>query len=405
MQNFTQYTPTEIVFGRDTEKETGRLAKKWGAEKVLLVYGGGSVVKSGLLAAVERQLDEEGIVHTAVGGVQPNPRLDFAREAAKKAVSYGANLILAVGGGSVIDTAKAVAIGAANPDTDIWDIWTKAVPEPQKALPVGVVLTIAAAGSEMSDSAVLTNRETGKKLGFSSDLNRPVFAVMNPALLVTLPKEQIACGVVDILMHTLERYFTPVDGNLLTDEIAEGLMRTVTTQGVMAYRDSTDYDALSEVMWCGSLSHNRLTELGRMRDFTCHKLGHELGGRFDLPHGMTLSALWGSWARYVYRTDLARFARYGKQVWGIESADPEEAAPAAIERTEQFFRDLDMPTCFGELPIGIQTDEILKELADSATEGDTVRLGTFRPLDRDEALTVYRMANHGGLLLRGADAG
>ncbi len=394
MQNFTQYAPTEIVFGRDTEKETGKLAKKWGAKKVLIVYGGGSAAKSGLLASVERQLDEDGIAHTEIGGVQPNPRLDLARKAVGMAVTFGANLILAVGGGSVIDTAKAVAIGAANPDTDIWDIWTQKVPEPKKALPVGVVLTIAAAGSETSDSAVLTNPETGKKLGFSSDLNRPAFAVMDPALMFTLPKEQIACGVVDILMHTLERYFTPVDGNLLTDEIAEGLMRVVTTEGLKAYRNPSDYDALSEVMWCGSLSHNRLTELGRMRDFTVHKLGHELGGMFDLPHGMTLSALWGSWARYVYKTDPERFANYGKKVWGIEAGDPEEAALAAIKRTEQFFRDLNMPTSIGELKIGVQTDDLLKKLADSATNGDKIRLGTFQPLDMDDALAVYRMANH-----------
>ncbi len=394
MQNFTQYTPTEIVFGRDTERETGRLAKKWGASKVLIVYGGGSVVRSGLLSAVEKQLDGENIAHTSIGGVQPNPRVDLARRAAGQAVAFGADMILAVGGGSVIDTAKAAAIGAANPGTDIWDIWTGEVPVPDKALPVGVVLTIAAAGSEMSDSAVLTNAETGKKRGLSTDLNRPRFAVLDPALMFTLPKEQIACGVVDILMHTLERYFTPVEGNMLTDEIAEAVMRVDTTEGLKAYRNPSDYDALSEVMWCGSLSHNRLTELGRMRDFTCHKLGHELSGVFDLPHGETLSALWGSWARYVYKTDSERFARYGEKVWGIDIGDPEEAALAAISRTEQFFHDLNMPASIGELSIGLQTDDLLKKLADSATEGDTIRLGTFQPLDMHDAVAVYRMANH-----------
>ncbi len=394
MQNFTYRLPTEVLFGRDVVKETGKMAKKWGATRVLIIYGGGSAVKSGLLSNIEKQLEEEGIAYTEVGGVQPNPRVDLARKAASRAVEFGADLILAVGGGSAIDTAKAAAIGAADPDTDIWDIWTGKAPEPKRVLPVGVVLTIAAAGSEMSNSAVLTNPETGKKKGLTTELNRPVFAVMDPSLMFTLSKEQIACGVVDILMHTLERYFTPVEGNLLTDEIAEGLMRTITTQGLKAYQNPSDYDALSEVMWCSSLSHNGLTGLGRANDFTCHKLGHELGGMFDLPHGATLSALWGSWARYVYKTDPERFANYGRKVWGIEIEDTDQAAQAAIKRTEQFFHELGMPANIGELSIGLQTDDLLKKLADSATEGDTILLGTFQPLDRDDAVAVYRMANH-----------
>ncbi len=393
MQNFTQYTPTEILFGRDVEKETGKMAKKWGATKVLIIYGGGSVVKSGLLSSIEKQLDAEGIEHTSIGGVQPNPRVDLARRAAVTAVSFGADLILAVGGGSVIDTAKAAAIGAVTPETDLWDIWTGKAPIPDEILPIGVVLTIAAAGSEMSDSAVLTNPDVSKKKGIHSDLVRPKFAVMDPALMFTLPKEQIACGVVDIFMHTLERYFTPEEGNLLTDEIAEGLMRIVTTQGLIAYRNPADYDALSEIMWCSSLSHNGLTGLGRPNDFTCHKLGHELSAVFDVTHGASLSALWGSWARYVYKTDPERFANYGRKVWGIDIEDTDEAAQAAIKRTEQFFRDLDMPTCIGELRIGVQTDDLLKKLADSATSGDTVRLGVFQPLDMNDAVAVYRMAN------------
>ncbi len=395
MQNFTQYTPTEIVFGRDTEKEAGKLAKKWGATKVLLVYGGGSVVKSGLLSTIEKELDEEGIAYTTIGGVQPNPRVALARKSIEAAVSFGADMILAVGGGSVIDTAKATAIGAIVPDTDIWDIWTKKVPKPDTVLPVGVVLTIAASGSETSDSAVLTNEDTNKKMGFSWDFIRPVFAVMDPALMFTLPKYQMACGIVDILMHTLERYFTPTVGeNRMTDEIAEGLMRNVTTQGIRAYKNPSDYDALSEIMWSGSLSHNGITGLGREKDFTCHKLGHEISGMFDVAHGASLSAVWGSWARYVYQTDPERFANYGEKVWGIKEDSAEESAKAAILRTEEFFRELDMPTCIGELKIGVQTDDLLKKLADSATNGGTIKLGTFQPLDMHDAVAVYRMANH-----------
>ena len=393
MQSFVQYTPTKIVFGKDAQKEVGKLAKEQGADKVLLVYGGGSAVRSGLIDAVKQALSEEGICAEELSGVKPNPRLSLAREGVEKAIAYGADLILAVGGGSVIDTAKAVAVGAANPGVDLWDIWMRKA-SVCEAKPVGAVLTISAAGSEMSDSTVLTNEETGKKAGFNSDIVRPKFAVMNPELTFSLPKYQVACGVVDIMMHTLERYFTPVSGNQLTDEIAEGLLRTAIKNGLVAYEDPTDYDAMSEIMWCGSLSHNGLTGLGRPKDFVCHKLGHEIGGMFDEAHGATLSAVWGSWARYVYHLDIARFARYGRKVWDIETQDEEEAAVAAIERTEAFFRALDMPTCIGEMAIGVQPDEVLVKMADSATKGDTVLLGSFKKMNAQDMYEVYKAANH-----------
>ena len=393
MQSFVQFTPTEIVFGRDTQKEAGRLVKKYGASKVLLVYGGGSVIRSGLLDTVKESLRAEEISFIEISGVKPNPRLSLAREGVKKAVDFGAELILAVGGGSVIDTAKAVAVGAANPEVDIWDVWMGKA-SVCKARPVGAILTISAAGSEMSDSTVLTNEETGKKAGYNSDIVRPKFAILNPELTFTLPKYQVACGVVDIMMHTLERYFTPVSGNQLTDEIAESVLRTVTRNGLVAYKNPQDYDAMSEIMWCGSLSHNGLTGLGRPKDFVCHKLGHEIGGMFDEAHGATLSAVWGSWARYVYHLDVARFARYGKQVWNIEKEDEEEAALAAIERTEEFFRALDMPVSIGELSIGVQPDDVLRKMADSATRGGTVTLGAFRKMDAQDMYEVYKAANH-----------
>lgn len=396
MQNFTYYTPTEIIFGRSAEKEAGRLAAKWNAKKVLIVYGGGSAVRSRLLAVIEAELDIEGIAWDTLSGVRPNPRLALAREGVKKAVAFGADLVLAVGGGSVIDTAKAVAIGAANPGTDLWDFWTGKVGKPKQVLPVGVVLTIAAAGSETSDSAVLTNEETGTKKGYGGDFVRPKFALMNPELAATLPRYQLACGVVDILMHTLERYFTPVEGNHLTDEIAEGLMRTIICEGKKVYDNPADYDAMSEVMWCGSLSHNGLTGLGRGKDFSCHKLGHEIGGMFDEAHGATLSAVWGSWARYVYRQDIARFVRYGRKVWGIDgdAAGEDEIALAAIRRTEDFFRSLDMPVCLGELGMGVQPEGVLQKMADSATNGGTVKLGSFCPMDAEDMVAIYQCANH-----------
>lgn len=396
MYSFTQYMPTKIVFGREAERETGKLVKELGASRVLLVYGGGSVRKSGLLDRIKAELDNEKIAYEELAGVRPNPRLALAREGVKKALDFGAELMLAIGGGSVIDTAKSVAVGAANPNLDIWeDVWSgKAAVT--RALPVGAVLTISAAGSEMSDSAVLTNEETGKKAGFNSDIVRPKFAVMNPELTYTLPKYQLTCGIVDILMHTLERYFTPVGGNQLTDEIAEGLMRTVIRNGKIAYENQTDYDAMSEIMWCGSLSHNNLTGLGRPKDFACHKLGHEIGGRFDEAHGATLSAVWGSWARYVYELDIDRFANYGKKVWGlkIEEIGEKEAAKKAIEATEDFFRSLHMPTCIGEMKIGVLRDEVLREMAESATKGGTVKLGCFKKLDTQDMYEIYKAANH-----------
>lgn len=396
MQNFRQYTPTEIVFGKDTQREAGHLTKKWGASRVLIIYGGGSVVRSGLLDTVKEALEEEKIEHAELGGVQPNPRLSLAREGVQKAIDFQADMILAVGGGSVIDTAKAVAIGAANPGKDIWDVFWMGQEPVTKALPTGVVLTIAAAGSETSDSAVLTNTDTGKKTGLSTEFNRPRFAIMNPELAATLPKYQVACGVVDIMMHTLERYFTPVSrGNQMTDEIAEGLLRTVIENGKKAWENPADYEAMSEVMWCGSLSHNGITGLGRPKDFLNHKLGHELGAMFDEAHGATLSAVWGSWARYVYRLDVARFARYGRMVWGIEEEQEEEAALQAIAATESYFRSIGMPVCLGQMGMGVQPDEVLKDLAWRATKGDTVQLGSFMKMNAQNMYEIYKSANHG----------
>ena len=395
MYNFTQYSPTEIVFGRDTQKEAGKLVKKWGGNRVLLVYGGGSVVRSGLLDTIKKELEGQQVAYTELAGVKPNPRLSLAREGVKKAIAFQADMILAVGGGSVIDTAKAVAHGAANPDKDIWDVFWMQKEPVTKSLPVGVVLTIAAAGSETSDSAVLTNEETGRKQGISTDFNRPKFAIMNPELAATLPKYQVACGLVDIMMHTLERYFTPISqGNQMTDEIAEGLLRTVIANGPKAYENPADYDAMSEIMWCGSLSHNGITGLGRPKDFLNHKLGHELGARFDEAHGATLSAVWGSWARYVYKLDVERFARYGEKVWGIREEEKEAAALQAIARTEEFFRSLGMPVCLGQMKIGVQPDSVLRELADSATKGDTVRQGSFKKMNAQDMYEIYKAANH-----------
>ena len=392
MQKFTYYAPTEVIFGRETEYEAGKLIKKNGGTKALIVYGGGSVVRSGLLDRVKSVLTETGIAYAEWGGVQPNPRLSHAQAGCEFAIAEKVDFILAVGGGSSIDTAKAIAHGAANPGTKLWDIWTKKVPL-EKSLPVGVVLTISAAGSEMSDSAVLTNEEIGKKSGLSTVLNRPKFAIMNPELTYTLPKYQIACGIADIMMHTLERYFIPNQSNRMTDEIAEGLLRTVIDNGRAAVNDPTNYDAMSEIMWCGSLSHNDLTGLGRVKDFSVHKLGHALSAKFDVAHGASLAAVWGDWAKYVYENDLERFKHYGKAVWGIETDDPKQAAEEAIERTAAYFKEIGMPTSLSELGVGVLDDENLKSLALDATMGGTLELSHIRKLKAEDVYKIFCMAN------------
>lgn len=393
MHSFTQYMPTKIVFGKDTESQTGELAKQCGATKVFVVYGGGSVVRSGLLDRVTASLEEAGLEYKVLGGVQPNPRLSFAREAVKQAQEFGTDFSLAVGGGSVIDTAKAVAHGVANPDTDIWEYWCKKQTVPA-SIPIGVVLTLAAAGSETSDSAVLTNEETQIKRGLSTDLNRPAFAIMNPELTYTLPKYQIGCGVVDIMMHTMDRYFTQTENNEMTDVIAEGLLRTVIKNGAIAIKDSHDYNAMSEIMWAGSISHNGMTGLGAVTDFAVHQLGHELSAKFDIAHGASLSAVWGAWASYVRPAKPERFAQFAKNVWGIENDDVDAAGKEAIEKTVTYFRSLDMPTCFSEAAeIGVKTDEELHKMAYGCSYEGTRSIGNFKKCDINDIYEIYKLAN------------
>lgn len=390
MQNFVQYAPTEVVFGKDTEEQTGSQVKKWGGSRALIVYGGGSVVRSGLLERVEKSLKSKEIVYEEFGGVKPNPRLAFAEEGVKRALAFQADFILAVGGGSAIDTAKAIAHGTANPDEKLWDIWTKKIPL-VKSLPIGVVLTIAAAGSEMSDSAVLTNEAIGKKSGINTEFNRAKFAIMNPELAFTLPKYQLACGITDIMMHTMERYFIPGISCEMTDEIAEGLLRTVIRNGRKVMENQEDYDAMAEIMWCGSLSHNNLTECGRGKDFSVHKLGHALSARYDVAHGASLSAVWASWARYQYEAAPQRFAKYARKVFGMEGQDEKKLALQGIAETENYFRKIGMPVSLKELGIFPDDDEVRK-LAMDATMGNTVKLSRLKPLSADEVYEIYQMA-------------
>ena len=394
MQAFVYYSPTKVVFGKDTETHTGSEIKKFGGSRVFVIYGG-SAKKSGLLDRIVKSIEENGLEYELCTGVLPNPRLSFARDAAKKAISFGADFVLAVGGGSVIDTAKAVADAAANPGVDIWDLWTgKAALD--TALPVGVVLTISAAGSETSQSSVLTNEDTGSKRGLSSDLHRPKFAVMNPELTYTLPLYQIACGIADILMHTLDRYFTPTTGNEMTDQIAEALLRVVFKYGAIAIKNPQDYDAASELMWAGSLSHNGITGAGYVTDFAPHQLGHELSAKFDVAHGASMTAVWESWAQYACEgAGSRRFAQYGRNVWGLTEGSDDEVAAAGIRKTVEYFKSIGMPTCFSEVEeMGVVSDEVLQKLADGCSyHGARPAIGNLRKLDRQGMYEVYKMAN------------
>lgn len=392
MQAFEYFVPTEIVFGAGSTEKLPELLKKRGLSRVLVVYGGASAKKSGLLDRVFRLLDKADVRYRSLGGVQPNPRVALAREGVQLALESGAELILAVGGGSVIDTCKAIAHGAANPGTDIWEFWKRRAPL-TKSMPVGVVLTIPAAGSETSDSAVLTNAEAGEKRGLNTPFNRPAFAILDPLLAATLPVHQVACGVSDILMHTLDRYFNPVTGNALTDELAEALLRVVLEYGPAAVRDAHDEKAMSEIMWAGSLSHNGLTGLGGKKDFATHQLGHALSEKFDVYHGDSLTAVWSSWARSVMDESPARFARFARNVWHVDEADDTAAALAGIAKQESFFRSIGMPVCLGELSCGKQDEAGLADLASRCSYGKTRTIGTFRVLDYEKILAIYRRAN------------
>lgn len=393
MRAFQYYMKTEVVFGAGTEAKTAELVKKHGGSRCLVVYGGGSAVRSGLLGRICSQLDQAGIAYETFGGVQPNPRLEHARKGVAQAQAMAADLVLAVGGGSVIDTAKAIAHGTANPETDIWDFWMKQA-EVKKSLPVGVVLTIPAAGSETSDSAVLTNAETMSKRGLGTDFNRPAFAVLDPNLPATLPRYQVACGVTDILMHTLDRYFNPVPDNAASDAMAEALLRVVIEHGFDAMLEPGNLQHMSEIMWCGSLSHNGLTGLGGQKDFAVHQLGHALSAKYDVAHGASLSAVWGSWALAVADADdYRRFARFARNVWGVQEADDRQAALSGIDRQVDYFKKLQMPVGISQLGFGKLAEEDVEHLTALCSYDYSRTIGSFKVLDADAVRAIYQRAN------------
>ncbi len=392
VHNFVYHTPTKVVFGKGTEQEVGKLVKEQNCSKVLIVYGGGSVLRSGLLEKVKTALKEEGIEFAEIGGVVPNPHLSKVYEGIELAKQIKAGLILAVGGGSVIDTAKAIGYGVAN-EGDVWDFYAFKR-KPTACLPIGVVLTIAATGSEMSDSSVITKEEGGLKRACNTDLARPAFAVMNPELTETLPAYQTACGCSDIIMHTLERYFTNGDKMVITDAIAKAIIQTTMAQAVILRDNPKDYDARAEVLWTGSLSHNGLTGCGNTNnDFASHRLEHEIGGMFDVAHGAGLTAIWGSWARYVYKDCLPRFHKFAVDVMGIaDKGTAEEVVLKGIAAMENFFLSIKMPINLHELGIN-PTEEQLKTLAHKCSVTTNDNLGSAKVLHEADMLAIYRAAN------------
>lgn len=391
MNNFDWYAPTHIVFGRGTESEVSSLLKSSKCNRVLLHYGSGSVIRTGLLGKIKSSLDKAGIDYVELGGVVANPRLSLVYEGIELAKSKGVDFILAVGGGSVIDSAKAIAYGAVS-DFDVWDLYDRKR-TPESALPVGVVLTIAAAGSEMSNSSVITNEDGGIKRGYSNNMARPKFAILNPELTMTLPDFQTACGCTDIMMHTMERYFTSAGNMELTDGIAEALLRTVIKNALILVEDPKNYEARAEVMWAGSLSHNGLTGCGNGDDdFATHRIEHEISGMFDVAHGAGLAAIWGSWARYVLDDCLPRFKQFATNVWNVEdSGDDREVALEGISRTEVFFKSIGMPISLKDFEFEL-TDEVIDELAEKCERAVGGKVGAAKVLYRNDFKEIYRMA-------------
>ena len=391
MENFQYYTPTKIIFGRGAEEQTGQLAAEQGCKKVLVHYGGGSVVRSGLLERIYRSLDAVGISYVSLGGVVPNPRLSLVYEGIRLARKEQVDFILAVGGGSVIDSAKAIGYGVAN-EGDVWDFYEKRRTA-KACLPIGVVLTIAAAGSEMSDSSVITKEEGWLKRGYSSNYARARFAVMNPELTMTLPKYQTASGCVDIMMHTMERYFNRSENMEMTDGISEHLLRTVMKNAKILMNEPDNYQARAEVMWAGSLSHNGLTGCGTGGgDWASHQLEHELGGMFDVAHGAGLAAVWGSWARYVMDAAPERFAKFAVNVMGVEpEAEKLKTAQKGIEAMEDFYHALDMPVCIGDMGIEL-AEEQMRELAEKCSHFGKRTIGCIKKLDQEDMYQIYKEA-------------
>lgn len=386
MINFTFENPTKIIFGKDTESEVGIESAPYGA-KVLLHYGGGSIKRTGLYDKIVRVLEAEGLIIFEFGGVQPNPRISLVREGIDICRKNKIQFILAVGGGSVIDSAKAIGIGVPY-NGDVWDFYTGKA-QPTETLPVGVVLTIPAAGSESSVGSVITNEEGWYKRSTGGEILRPKFAIMNPELTYTLPQYQTAAGVADMMAHIFERYFTNEKNVDLTDRLCEATLRSIITNAKILLKEPLNYDARAEIMWAGAIAHNGLLGTGRVEDWATHDIEHELSGIYDIAHGAGLAILFPAWMEYVYRQDVNRFAQFAVRVWGVEPdfSSPEKVALEGIKRVKHFFKLIELPTSLSDADI---PEDRFEEMAKKATENGS--LGSFVPLHAEDIVNIFSMA-------------
>lgn len=387
MNNFDFCSPTYFVFGKERETEAGRFVKKYGGNKVLIHYGGGSVVKSGLLDRVRKSLTEEGLTFVELGGVMPNPRSGLVYTGVELCKKEGVDFILAVGGGSVIDSAKAIAMGAVY-DGDFWDFFS--VKRPEKALPVGTILTIAAAGSEGSGDAVITKEEGMLKRGSGGDCLRPRFSILNPALTQSLPAYQTACGATDIMAHVFERYFTNTKEVEITDRLCEAVLLTMLKEVPRVIEDPNNYDARANIMWAGMVAHNNLVGVGREQDWNSHGLEHELSALYDCAHGAGLAVIFPAWMTYVLDHDVLRFAQMATRVFGCEMnfQNPKATALEGIWRLKKFFTSIGMPINFKEL--GAREEDI-DYMVEKFGIGNG-KTGGFVALDREAVTAIYHLA-------------
>ncbi len=392
MNNFDYYAPTEVVFGKQTQNEVGNYIDKYGGKNVLIVFGSDRVIKNGLIDEVKESLNQENIKYTLLGGVVPNPQLSKVYEGIELGHQHNIDFILAIGGGSAIDTAKAIAYGIAEPDQDVWTLYEH-TRQAVSCLPVASILTIAAAGSETSMGSVITNEVTHEKHAYDDNLARPKFTIMNPELTLTLPKYQTNSGITDIMMHTMERYFTNGSHMELTDAIAEGLLKTVMKNAKILQADPTNYEARAEIMWAGSLSHNDLTGLGTDGgDFATHMLEHEVSGMYGVTHGAGLAAIWPSWARYVCQDNLSRFVKFAINVMKVDSTGTEsEIALKGIQAMEDFYHSIEMPINLKELKVSLTDDEI-EIMANRFVASTGGFKGSIKKIFGNDAKQIYLMA-------------
>ncbi|MCL2343416.1 MAG: iron-containing alcohol dehydrogenase [Firmicutes bacterium] len=388
MQNFDFYSPTRVVFGRGTENQIGELLKPY-AKKVLLHYGGGSVKKSGLYDRITASLQESGIAFVELSGVKPNPRLSLVYEGIALCRRENIDLILAVGGGSVIDSAKAIGVGVFY-DGDVWELYGTAR-EIERMLPVATVLTIPAAGSESSNGSVITNEEKQLKLSYDNDKIRPLLSAVNPELFFTLPREQLAAGVADMMSHVFERYFTNTTHTDLTDGLCEVTLKTLMKNALLVSGDMQNYDAWADLGFAGTVAHNGLVGMGRAQDWACHRMEHELSAIYDVAHGAGLAVLTPAWMEYAYRDNVNMFVQFAVNVMGVEGSyrDPDALVLEGISRLREFFRKMGLPATLSELGIG---EDRLEEMAKKATKaafGAEQPIGGLKKLYWQDVLNIY----------------